>query len=134
MPDIERDIADKQQMLDRLAQAHKDWRDHRPPPLPPEDGAALATSAWHKTNNPEPQDVEVIREARGDPVGTAIWSQLSVVGWRLYAKGGVDLLSAVYHRIERDQHPGFAWEVVRAWTDIGFPGDPRGIWHGTALL
>lgn len=134
MPDSGRDIADEQTILERLARAHKEWRDHRPPPPPPEDDTAVIARAWHKVQNPEPQDVEVIRAAREDPLRAAIWSQLSVVGWRLYAKGGVDLLSAVYHRIERDQHPGFAWEVLRAWTDIGFPGDPRGVWQGTSLF
>ena len=71
---------------------------------------------------------------REDPLGTAIWSQLSVVGWRLYAKGGANLLTTVYRRIDLEQHPGFVYAVGRAWQDLGFPGDPRGTWTGIELL
>ncbi len=128
------DIAEEQAMLDRLALAHKEWRDHRPPPPPSEGSAASIARVWHKVQNPEPQDVEVIRTAREDPLRAAIWSLLSVVGWRLYAKGGVDVLTAVYKRIERDEHPGFATAVSVAWTNIGVPDAPGGLWHRVVLL
>ena len=55
---------------------------------------------------PKPQDVEVIQAVEKDPLGAAIWSQLSVVGWRLYAKGGVALLLQVYGPMEGQHHPG----------------------------
>ena len=87
-----------------------------------------------KRRNPEPQDVEVLRGAQTDPLSAAIWSQLSMVGWRLYAKGGANLMTAVYRRIERDEHPGFASAACKAWDRIGLPGDPRGVWTGVGLL
>ena len=131
------DIADEQAILNRLARAHKDWRDRRPPPPPPMTDAerkAAIIEVARRMKNPEPQDIEVIREAQGDPLGTTIRSQLSIVGWRLYAKGGVDLLVTVYRRIELEQHPGFVNAIRIAWRDLGFPGDPRGTWRGTELL
>jgi hypothetical protein len=131
------DIAEENAILDRLARAHKDWRDHRPSPSLPrtdEEKRTALAEVLRKVQNPEPQDVEVIREAQSDPLGTAIRSQLSVVGWRLYAKGGLDLLVAVYRRIEIEQHPGFVYAVLRAWRNLGFPGDPRGVWRGIELL
>ena len=131
------DIADEQAILDRLARAHKDWRDRRPPPPPPmndEEKRAVIIEISRQVKNPEPQDVEVIREAQSDPLKAVIRSQLTIVGWRLYAKGGVDLLVTVYRRIEVEQHPGFASAVLTAWRDLGFPGDPRGTWRGANLL
>ena len=94
----------------------------------------VAREISRRRKNPEPQDVEIIREVQADPLRTAICSQLSVVGWRLYAKGGVDLLVTVYRRIELEQHPGFVNALGIAWRDLGFPGDPRGVWRGTELL
>ena len=82
---------------------------------------------------PDPQDVEVIRASAEDPLGTAIWSQLSVLGWRLYAKGGAGLLVSVYRRVELEQHASFVYAVRRAWKELGFPGDPRGVWLGIEL-
>jgi hypothetical protein len=131
------DIAEEQAILVRLARAHKDWRDRRPPSPPPMTDAELRAAiieVSRRVKNPEPQDVEVIREAESDPLKAAIRSQLSVVGWRLYAKGGVDLLVTVYRRIEVEQHPGFVFAVLTAWRDLGFPGDPRGVWRGIELL
>ncbi len=133
------DITQERTILDRLAQAHKEWRDSRSPPPPPppmtlEEESTRIAELLRRVQNPEPQDVVTIREAREDPLGTAIWSQLSVVGWRLYAKGGIDLLTTVYRRIDLEQHPGFVNAVRRAWHDLGFPGDPRGTWTGMELL
>lgn len=135
------DIADEQAILNRLARAHKDWRDRRPPPPPPMTDAErkaavieVAREVARRRKNPEPQDVEIIREVQADPLGTAIRSQLSVVGWRLYAKGGIDLLVTVYRRIELEQHPGFVNALGIAWQDLGFPGDPRGTWSRAKLL
>lgn len=128
------DISKEEAILGRLAQAHKAWREGRPPPPSREEAAALLARARAERESPEPQDVEIIRTAQDDPLRAAIWSQLSVVGWMLYAKGGADMLTAVYRRVERDQHPGFAYAVQRAWKDLGFPGDPRGVWSGVALL
>jgi hypothetical protein len=137
MPDDDPDIAEEQAILGRLAQAHKEWRDHRPPPPPPlsqEEIKALIARMREKRRDPEPQDVVVLREAQTDALLAAIWSQLSVLGWRLYAKGGANLLTAVYRRLERDGHPGFASDTSRAWSGIGFSGDPRGVWTGFGLL
>lgn len=131
------DITQEKLILDRLARAHKEWRDSRPSPPPsitPEEEATLLAELLRRVQDPEPQDVVAIREARGDPLGTAIWSQLSVVGWRLYAKGGTDLLTTVYRRIDVEQHPGFVYAVQRAWQDLGFPSDPHGTWIGIELL
>ncbi len=94
----------------------------------------MLARVWDKVQNPEPPDVEVIRLVREDPLRATIWSQLSVVGWRLYTKGGVTLLTTVYHQIERDQHPSFVWALVTAWDYIGWPDDPRGVWDARALL
>lgn len=128
------DIPEEDAILARLARAHKEWREHSPPPPSPEEVAVLLARVRDEFEAPEPQDVEIIRRARQDPLRAAISSQLSVVGWRLYAKGGADMLTAVYRRIERDQHPGFAHAVQWAWRDLGFPGDPRGVWSGIVLL
>ena len=131
------DITEERTILDRLARAHRGWRDSRPPPPPPitpEEEARHIAELFRRVQDPEPQDVVAIREAREDPLGTAIWSQLSVVGWRLYAKGGVDLLTTVYRSIDLEQHPGFVYAVQRAWHDLGFFGDPRGTWTGIELL
>ncbi|MFC7739246.1 hypothetical protein ACFQX4_26570 [Roseomonas sp. GCM10028921] len=130
------DSAEEELILDRLARAHKEWRDGRPPPPPRETGEEKARilDLLQQVQNPEPQDVEVLRAAPADPLEAAIWSQLSVVGWRLYARGGVGLLATVYRRLEAEQHPGFVYEVQRAWRDLGFPGDPRGVWSGLELL
>lgn len=131
------DIAEEQAILERLARAHKEWRDQRPPPPPPMTAAerrAAIDKVQHEVRNPEPQDVEVLREAQGDPLKAAIRSQLTIVGWRLYAKDGVDLLVIVYRRIEIEHHPGFVHAVRFAWQNLGFPGDPRGVWDGTELL
>ena len=56
--------------------------------MTPEEEATWIAELLRRARNPEPQDVVAIREAREDPLGTAVLSQLSVVGWRLYAKGG----------------------------------------------
>jgi hypothetical protein len=130
------DIADEQGIIGRLAQAHKEWRDQRPqPPVgPPEDTAVAFARVAYTAQQPEPQDIEVMRRAQEDPLDAAIWSQLSVVGWRLYAKGGVEMLSTVYWLIERDQHPGFVYAVQRAWRTLGLPGDRRGVWNDATLL
>ena len=133
------DIAEETAALGRLAEAHRTWRDNRPPPppaAPVSDDEARASIAeiWRKVKNPKPQDVEAVRDAAADPLGTVILSQLTVVGWRLYAKGGVQLLTSVCSRIEVEQHPGFVYAVRRAWTGLGFPGDPRGSWGGTEML
>ena len=133
------DITQEKMILDRLARAHKEWRDSRPPSPPspsmtPEEEATWIAELLRRAQNPEPQDVVAIREAREDPLGTAVLSQLSVVGWRLYAKGGTDLLATVYRRIDVEQHPGFMNAVQQAWQDLGFPGDPRGTWSGIELL
>ena len=133
------DITQEEMILDRLARAHKEWRDSRPPPpvppsMTPEEDATRIAELLRRVQDPEPQDVVAIREAPGDPLGTAIRAQLGVVGWRLYAKGGTDLLTTVYRRIDVEQHPGFVYAVQRAWRDLGFPGDPRGTWSGIELL
>ena len=132
------DTTEEAAALERLARAHKEARARRPepPPMPEseEEFKARLAVLMHKIQNPEPQDVEVIRAAEDDPLGTAVWSQLSVVGWRLYAKGGVDLLVSVYRKVELEQHPAFVYALHRAWQGLGFPGDPRGVWKGTELL
>lgn len=128
------DTAEEKTILDRLAKAHSEWRSQRPPPPAPEDRTAMLARVWDKVQNPEPPDVEVIRLVREDPLRATIWSQLSVVGWRLYAKGGVTLLTTVYHQIERDQQPSFVWALSTAWNGIGWPDDPRGVWDAHALL
>ena len=130
------DTAEEAAALERLARAHREWRDRRPaaPAASEEEMKARIAEVMRQVRNLEPQDVAVLRVAQEDPLDAAIWSQLSVVGWRLYAKGGVDLLVSVYRRIELEQHPGFADAVKRAWRGIGFPGDPRGTWLGTELL
>ena len=128
------DIVEEQTILDRLAKAHGEWHSQRLPPPPPEDSAAMLARIQAKIQNPEPPDVEVLRLVPDDPLRAAIWSQLSVVGWRLYAKGGVTLLTTVYHRLERDQHPSFIWALSTAWSGIGWPDDPRGVWNARTLL
>lgn len=128
------DVADEQATIQRLADAHRIWRDKRLPPPLPEDAASIIAQALQKLSNPEPPDVEIIRAAPEDPLRTAIWSQLSVVGWRLYAKGGIGMLNAMCAQIERDQHPGFVWAVHRAWQNVGFQGDNNGTWDSTVLL
>src|SRR3712207_4861403 len=103
------DSAEEELILGRLARAHKEWCDGRPPPPLPmtaEEQEARILELLHQVEDPEPQDVEVLRAAPADPLGAAIWSQLSVVGWRLYARGGVGLLTTVYRRLEVEQHPG----------------------------
>jgi hypothetical protein len=135
MPDDDPDIAEERAILGRLAQAHKEWRDKRP--LPPAERDAF--EKWFeeelpKLYNPEPQDVEALHAARTDPLLAAIRSQLSVVGWRLYAKGGEHLMTAVYRGVKQDQHCDFVSDTNRAWWSIGFPGDPRGVWTGVGLL
>ncbi len=132
------DTTEEAAALKRLARAHKEWRDRRPaapaPPASDEEMKARIAEVVRKVRNPEPQDVAVLRAAHEDPLDAVIWSQLSLVGWRLYAKGGVDLLLSVYRRIELEEHPGFVYAVSRAWCRLGFPGDPRGTWRGTELL
>jgi hypothetical protein len=137
MADDAPDLAEKQAILGRLAQAHRRWRDQRPPPPPPLSHEELKAfivkmheEMKERRRNPEPPDVEALREAGTDPLRAAIRSQLCVVGWRLYAKGGAHLLTAVCRRLERDEHPGFASDARWAWDRIGFPGDPRGVWTG----
>ena len=130
------DITEEAAALERLARVHGQWRAQRPPPPPGHDELSKAqlTEIWRKPQNPEPQDVEVIQAVEKDPLGAAIWSQLSVVGWRLYAKGGVALLLQVYGPMEGEHHPGFVYAVRRSWQGIGFAGDSRGVWLGTELL
>jgi hypothetical protein len=127
MPDAEYNIAGEQAILDRLAQAHQKWRANRPTVVPQEDQAARLAQIMRSIQHPEPPDVVAIRQAQEDPLEAAIGAQLSIVGWRLYAKGGAVLLTSVYSRIELDRHPAFVWAVGSAWQNIGFSGDPRGI-------
>ena len=138
MPDSEHDTTEEQAILGRLALAHKEWRARRPMPPPPlsaeEQTARIERILQEWNNRPEPQDVRIIHEAREDALRAIIWSQLSVVGWRLYAKGGLDMLTEFYRAIEHQQHPGFAAEVFNAWSDIGFSDDPSGRWSGIRLL
>ena len=71
------DITEETTILDRLARAHKGWRDSRPPPPPPmtpEEESRQLAEIFRRVQNPEPQDVVAIREAREDPLGTARWS------------------------------------------------------------
>ena len=132
------EIEEEAAALGRLAEAHKAWRDGRPAPsleCPSEkETKARIAELFRTIGNPEPQDVGVIRAAPNDPLGAAIWSQLSVIGWRLYARGGVDLLASVYRRLEVEHHPGFVNAIRRAWQGLGFSGDPRGTWLGIELL
>ncbi len=128
------DVADEQAMLDRLATAHAGWRKVERPTPPSRPIHEIAAEVIHKQINPEPPDAEMIRNAATDPLLTAICSQLSVLGWRLYAKGGAALVTDLYRLVERDRHPSFAWIVGRAWDGIGFAGDSRGIWRTISLL
>ncbi|MFL5253613.1 MAG: hypothetical protein ACJ8AI_12090 [Rhodopila sp.] len=73
-------------------------------------------------------------KARTEPLEALLRAELAVVGWRLYARGGCDLMTAVYFRAERDHHPGFIWMLSGSWRGIGFPEDPQGLWGATKLL
>ena len=72
--------------------------------------------------------------ARTDPLKAFLIAEIVCIGWRLYARGGCEFLSAAFLRIERNHHPRFVWEVSAAWRKIGFPNDPREVWQATKLL
>ena len=69
-----------------------------------------------------------------NPLKAFLIAEIVCIGWRLYARGGCEFLSAAFLRIERNHHPSFVWEVSAAWRKIGFPNDPRGVWQATKLL
>ena len=131
----EHDISEESAILTRLAQAHKVWRDQRPPPpvRSPEEQLEMGVQILRGVQHPVPQDIEAISEASADPLRWVIQSQLGIVGWRLYAKGGAGLITTIFRAIESDHHPGFSTAVAVAWRKLGFPNDPRGVWTRASL-
>jgi hypothetical protein len=135
MRELEREVPEELAALGRLAIAHGKWSAGRPPPPQPQPDAREAIERFRLMQaTQQPPDVERIFLARTDPLRAYLIAEITVIGWQLYARGGCDLLSAVYLRLERDHHPGFIYEVSSAWRDLGFRGDPRGIWNATKLL
>ena len=133
MQDIQNIAAVEQTMLRRLAEAHKIWRAGRPPAPQPPKKTAATVECWNKVDETR-QEFDVIRQAQEDVLGLAIGFQLNTGGWRLYTKGGVNLLASAFEDVERNHHPGFGAAVQAAWMNLGVPGDPRGVWDSDALL
>jgi hypothetical protein len=136
MKDFERVVPEELAILSRLAEVHAHWAASRPAVDTPPDRnpEAMMERLRRRLATQQPPDVERMVLSRNDSLQALLHAELACVGWRLYARAGADLMSAVYLRVERDYNPGFASMTSAAWANIGLQNDPRSIWSPTRLL
>ncbi|MGE4043330.1 MAG: hypothetical protein AB7F35_00650 [Acetobacteraceae bacterium] len=133
--EVEREVPEELAALARLAAVHGEWSATRPPPPQSQPHLQEVIECFRMAQaTRQPPDVERLFLARTDPLRAHLAAEIAGIGWRLYARGGCDLLSAVYLRLERDYNPGFANEASHAWRGLGFEDDPRGTWNPLKLL
>jgi hypothetical protein len=100
---------------------------------------AAFPEAYNKLETEHP-GIEVFLTDNGEVMAkwwaTSVHAQVREIGWRLYAKGGIDMLIFAADAMRGwETYPEdlteFAELVDTVWSGIGFDDDPRGIYKST---